>query len=130
MGLKKLLITTAVSGVLLGLVLFGICFYFRESFAAAGDLGSNSARTWSVFILAIPAFVLGWGLSFIFESLTESSDWTYWLALALFGGIVLATTLLLGYRFLPLSFMGILPPAILSGLVAPLPSAIKAWMEE
>lgn len=130
MSFRKLFLTMMGSGALLGFVLFGISFYFRESFAAAGDLGTNSARTWSVLILALPAFVLGWALSFIFENLTESCGWVYWTLLALFGGIVLSITLLLGHQYLPLSFKGILPAAILAGVVAPLPSAIKAWMED
>ncbi len=117
-------------GVGVGFALFGIAYYFRESFIVVGDVGFSEAMAWSVLILALPALAIGWGLSFVLSDLTESNDWKLWVGIVLFGMSVAGTSLLLEYTFLPLSFKGLLPTTILAGLTAPFPLAFRAWMEE
>lgn len=130
MNISKFFAIMMMCGAGVGTVLFGVAYYFRESFIVVGDVGFSEAMAWSVLILALPALVIGWGLSFVLPDLTESSDWKLWVGIVLFGLSVAGTSLFLEYQFLPLSFKGLLPTTILAGLTAPFPLAFRAWMEE
>ncbi len=130
MNIGKFFAIMVMCGVGIGIALFGIAYYFRESFIVVGDVGFSEAMAWSVLILALPALVIGWGLSFVLSDLTESTDWKLWVGIVLFGLAVAGTAMLCEYHYLPLSFKGLLPTTILAGFTAPFPLAFRAWIEQ